>query len=42
MNDYQDKPESLSIKTLIIDTLSTSITIAFAVLLYQEVIPFLK
>ena len=42
MKDFNSEPESLSIKTLIIDTLSTSITIAFAVLLYQEVIPFLK
>ena len=42
MKDYKAEPKSLSIKTLIIDTLSTSITIAFAVLLYQEVIPFLK
>ena len=42
MKDYKAEPKSLSIKILIIDTLSTSITIAFAVLLYQEVIPFLK
>lgn len=42
MKDSNVVPESLSIKTLIIDTLSTSITIAFAVLLYQEVTPFLK
>ena len=42
MKDFNDESETLSIKTLIIDTLSTSITIAFATLLYQEVIPFLK